>query len=476
MSEPEVPWYRVHPVSPLVRGWIAVLAFAYFWGQNWLEDIFAQGQASEGASGRWQFTPDLLVTIAVGLGVLVLIVLGFFLSWWFTRYQITERHVNVNSGIVFRQQRQARIDRVQAIDIAQPLIARVFGLAELKFEVADAGETAMSLAFLKLDDAKRLRNTILARAAGLETDATAPSEDAPEAPETVVAVVPAGRLVGSVLLSPWVWITALVLVGGLLAMRITDGAFSVFFLLPFLLGVVPATWGQFSQGYNFRAGVAADGLRLSYGLLDTRHQTVPPGRVQAIQISQGVVWRLFGWHKVVVNVAGYGNAGGDGASRSTLLPVGTREDVLNVLAVVLPDPGTENPLALIDAGIGGRGPEAGFTNTPRGARLLAPLAWRRQGFAVTGTALLARSGVLVKRLVLVPHERTQGLVLSQGPLARRFGVCDVQLATTSGPVDPCVVQTDVESGRALFLEQAHRAATARHLRDRDHWLEGENHE
>ena len=155
-----------------------------------------------------------------------------------------------------------------------------------------------------------------------------------------------------------------------------------------------------------------------------------------------------------------------------VLPVGTRADVLSVLAVVLPDPGTDRPLELIDAGIAGSGPDEGFTTTPRTTRLLAPIGWRRQGFAVAGTAILIRTGRMTRRLVMVPHERTQGLVLRQGPLARRAGVCDVELATTDGPVDPRVVQIGIEDGRELFLRQADRAAAARHLRDRDHWLEG----
>ena len=46
----------------------------------------------------------------------LLLVAGFFLSWWFTRYQVTDDHVRVNSGVLFRQHRQARLDRVQATD------------------------------------------------------------------------------------------------------------------------------------------------------------------------------------------------------------------------------------------------------------------------------------------------------------------------------------------------------------------------
>lgn len=500
-TDDTVAWQRVHPVSPLVRGWIAVLAILYFFGQNWIENIFNSGDQS-GDEGGWSFTPGLVWVIVGGIAILLLIMGAFFLSWYFTKYQVTERHVNVNSGVVFRQQRQARIDRVQAIDIVQPLLARIFGLAELKFEVADAGSTAMRLAFIKIDDAKALRNDILARAAGLKQD-RAPASDAsasgndggghrpdpvpagtkaaslvrhpgtPEAPERVVAVVPPKRLIAATLLSPWVGFTVLAVVGGIIATIASHGEFTLLYLIPFFIGVVPALWGQFNQGYNFRAAMGADGLRLSYGLLDTRHQTVPPGRVQAVMVTQGFIWRRFGWHKVVVNVAGYGGQGEDATLRSTLLPVGTRQDVLNVLGIVLPDPGTIRPAELVDAGIAGEGSAEGFTTSPRSARWLSPFAYRRQGFAVTDTALFSRAGVLIHSLVIVAHERIQGILLTQGPLNRRLGLTGIQLCTTDGPISPRVKQMGLDAGRELFMTQADRAATARRLNDRDHWLEGE---
>lgn len=497
-----VPWRRVHPVSPLVRGWIVVLAILYFFGQNSIENVFQAGE-QPADDGGWSFSPGLLWIILGGAGILLLIMGAFFLSWYFTKYQVTERHVNVNSGVVFRQQRQARIDRVQAIDIVQPLLARIFGLAELKFEVADAGSTAMRLAFIKIDDAKVLRNDILARAAGLKQNRSpaaagsgpdadghdgrtlpGPSESAaapgaalhpgaPEAPERVVAVVPPKRLIAATLLSPWVGFTVLAVVGGIIATIASHGEFTLLYMIPFFIGVVPALWGQFNQGYNFRAAMGSDGLRLSYGLLDTRHQTVPPGRVQAVMVTQGIIWRRFGWHKVVVNVAGYGGQGEDATLRSTLLPVGTREDVLNVLGIVLPDPGTVRPAELVDAGIAGAGSAEGFTTSPPSARWLSPFAFRRQGFAVTETALFSRAGVLIHSLVIVAHERIQGILLTQGPLNRRLGLTGIQLCTTDGPISPRVKQMGLEAGRELFMSQADRAAAARRLNDRDHWLEGE---
>lgn len=513
MSEPlagtettqQAPWRRVHPVSPLVRGWIAVVAVAFVYGQNTLSGFF--GPEEQPTGDEFLQGGSLLIPILIGSGILVAILLGFLGSWWFTKYQVTDRHVNVNSGMIFRQQRQARIDRVQAIDIAQPLVARIFGLAELRFDVADSGSAAMSLAFIKLSQAQELRNTILARAAGLKAG-QAPAESggplaappladpvasgsiharvsATQAAETressgrvqqlaaerVVATVPVGRLIGSLLLRPVTVFVVLGVVALMMSMSAYEG-FRPVYLLPALLGAGGLMWNHINTGYNFKAATSADGLRLSYGLLDTRHQTVPPGRVQAIKVSAPLLWRRMGWYRVTVNVAGIGGGTSNNAEeRSVLLPVGTYEDVLAVLSVVLPDPGTPVAREFFAAAINGSGDGHGFTVSPPRIRLLSPLAHRRQGYAVTGTALVARSGALHRTTAIVPHERTQGIRLHQGPLARRFGVADVRMATIAGPVNPVVYQMDLGNARELFLAQADRAAVARKKSDTNHWLE-----
>lgn len=460
-------WLRVHPASPFVRGWVALAAIGFFFGRDFFERML-QGRPllEDGFAGR---IPWLLA----GGGTLLLIaVLGFILTWYFTKYQVAGGYVRVNTGFLFRQQRQARLDRVQAIDIVQPLLARIFGLAELKFEVADAGESAVRLAYLKMDDARQLRATILARAAGVVQDPDRPQEAAPEAPEYPVLSVPPSRLVGSLLLSEQSFFVVLGGVASVVLSAVTENRGFYLYLIPAALGLAATYWSSFNKGYNFTAAISPDGIRLRYGLLDTQAQTLPPGRVQALRVAQPPLWRIFGWYRIQVNVAGYGAAGSDGetASRTTLLPVGKLADVMSMLSVVLPDPGTPEPGRVFAAGLSGLDSDGGFVTTPRRARLLAPLGWRRNAFAATDTALLIRSGRWWRQLVVVPHQRTQSMALHQGPLARRFGVADLVLHTTAGPVSPRLIQAGAEEARALFDEQAARARLARKRQTTEHWL------
>ncbi|WP_026539504.1 PH domain-containing protein [Arthrobacter sp. 9MFCol3.1] len=489
-------WLRVHPASPFVRGWVALAALLFFFGRDSFERFLQGGPVfDERLAGR---APWLLL----GGGILLLLtVLGYVLSWYFTRYQVAGGYVRVNTGFLFKQQRQARLDRVQAIDVVQPLLARIFGLAELRFEVADAGQSAVRLAYLRADEARQLRATILARASGAAAGTQAPEPGHPEpgglesgelasaaveAPQQAVLTVPPPRLLGSLLLSEQ---SVVILAGGIASVMlsaVTENRNFAVFLIPAAIGLLASYWSAFNKGYNFTAAVSPDGIRLRYGLLDTQAQTVPPGRIQALKVSQPPLWRVFGWYRIQVNVAGYGlaSSAGEGAARTTLLPVGSLADVMEILALVLPDPGTQDPVGLFTAGItgladpagtpgsaAGRDADGGFVTSPRRARFLAPLGWRRNGFTATETALLLRSGRWWRNFVVVPHQRTQSMALEQGPLARRFRVADLVLHTTAGPVAPRLIQAGLDEARDLFDAQAARARAARKHQKSEHWLE-----
>ena len=246
---------------------------------------------------------------------------------------------------------------------------------------------------------------------------------------------------------------------------------------PAVIGGGSYVFQRFAGEFGFRAALSPDGIRLRRGLLETRAQTIPPGRVQAVSLTQGPLWRGPDWWRVRVNVAGYGGAeSGSQQAQTVLLPVGPRAEALTALWLVLPDLGTDDPLALLDEGLTGMvtpdGAAAGrFTNAPRRARWLDPLAWRRHAFTVTDRALLLRGGRLVRRLDVVPHERTQSLAVAQGPLQRKLGVATFAVHSTPGPVTPSVQHLDADDAARLLAEQAARARAARSTAGPERWME-----
>jgi len=484
----------MHPVTPAVKGWKVVVVALGVVAWNAADDV---RQLAEWLGGRaWLVVLGAVVVIGlIGFGYSAV-------AWRMTRFAVTDDAVHLRSGVVFRQQRQARLDRLQAVDVVQPLLARILGLSELRLEVAGGAGSAVSLAFLREAEAEQLRAELLARAAGLHRGAGRPAAaatvppgtapvhaadgalaggpsagpdpavrvPAPVAPERHVYEVPVGRLLASTLLSSTtVWLVALAV--ALVVLVVASGRFeSAFALLPALLGVVSYTWTRFNRGANFRAGISPDGIRLRHGLTEARAQTVPPGRVQAVQITQGLLWRRPDWWRVEVNVAGYGSGEDQTQSENVLLPVGTRDEALLALWMVLPDLGHADPRALVDAGLAGREGDGTWALAPRRSRWLDPVGWRRHGVAVTERALVLRSGVLVRRLVVVPHERTQSLGLAQGPLQRRFGLASFQLHSTPGPVSPRVDHLDARVAAGLLDEQAARARAARATAGPEQWM------
>ncbi|NNH06148.1 PH domain-containing protein [Cellulomonas fimi] len=492
----------MHPVTPVLKGWKIVVAVLVVGSYQAADDVQRLLELFEGQ--RWLIVLGALAAVAL---------VGFAYSavaWRMTRFAVTDEAVHLNTGIVFRQQRQARLDRLQAVDVVQPLLARLVGLAELKLEVAGGSGSAVSLAFLREQDALALRAELLALAAGLQrptgtgpgaggpppADAVVAGGAAPlpdgagpatagvdlgkggpatvrpvfeAAPEHQVYEVPMGRLVVATLRSGASVGVVVGTIGAVVLGLVTESFASVFFLFPALFGVVSYAWSRINQGASFRAATSPDGIRLRHGLTESRAQTVPPGRVQAIRASQGLWWRGPDWWRVEMNVAGYAVSGEQ--QRDTVLhPVATRDEVRTAVWLVLHDLGVEDPAAVVDAALTGTDTAHGFTVAPPRSRWVDPFGWRRHGVLVTERALVIRRGRWFRQVDVVPHERTQSLGLQQGPLQRRLRLASLVVHSTPGPVSPEIAHLDAAVAVALLDEQSERARTARASEGPELWM------
>ncbi len=147
--EEHVEWRRVHKVTPVLNAWkviVAVFAVLVWQNAEALTELWDERDAV-----NW----TLVLLIGGGVILLLLVVLAVYsvLSWRMMRYAVGRDAVFLHSGILFRQQRHARLNRIQAIDVVQPLLARLFGLAQLKIETAGGGGSSVVLAFLKEEEA-----------------------------------------------------------------------------------------------------------------------------------------------------------------------------------------------------------------------------------------------------------------------------------------------------------------------------------
>ena len=489
-------WHRLHPATPLLRGGIALIAIIGIVIANLRERLIELVFGGGGAPGdpvdaivERGLVPIALVVILVAL---LLFVGGFYLSWRMHTFRITDELVEVRSGILFRTHRKARLDRIQGINIVRPLFARIFGAARLEITGAGA-DSNVQLAYLGSTRADELRRDILTLASGSRvepgspapasapggvigqriTELTAPELDPSLAePASVVSMHP-GRLIGSTLLSGATLMFIVLVAGSIVAAGIFREFFFLFGAVPFLFGLGSYVVNRIVKSLRYTIASTPDGVRVGYGLLSTSNETLPPGRIHSISISQPLLWRPFDWWEVKVNRAGRSSAqGAAGQQNTTILPVGTRTEVFKVLELVLPGLVEEKTRAVIEAGLAAASDDDGYTNSPRRAAVLRWFSWRRNGFALRPDAVVLRRGAIWRELVVVPAARMQSVSLDQGPLDRALRLAAVHVHTVAGPISARLGAIDADDAQGFFRDVAQTAVAAA-VADRTHrWRTG----
>ncbi|MGW0837619.1 PH domain-containing protein [Streptomyces prunicolor] len=424
---------RLHPVTPLRRAW-APVAVIIGWA------VHDPNQAQE------QLTRLTTVTLLIGLAVFVpAAALYGFLTWWFTHFAVTDTELRIRTGLLFRRTAHIRLERIQAVDVTQPLLARVAGVAKLKLDVVGTDKKD-ELAFLGEGEARSLRAELLARAAGFAPET---AHEVGEAPSRQLLHVPAGVLAVSLVLTAATWVSlAAALVVPPLLWFATHSVWTVLATALPLLGAAGASSvGRFVGEYDWTVGESPDGLRIDHGLLDRTHETVPPGRVQTVRIVEPLLWRRRGWVRVELDVAG--------SSNSVLVPVAPREIAESVVARVLP--GVTVP------------PLSALSHPPGRAHWCVPLWWRGYGLAVTDTVFAARHGLLRRSLALVPHAKVQSVRLTQGPWERFWRLAEVHVDTGANKTVTARLR-DAEEAAELLKGQAERSRTGRRDARPDRWM------
>ena len=297
-------WHRLHPLSPLVRSGRAAIGVLAIVG------ISASGQFGRDGSHLYDWALAVLVVIAA------------VVSWLVTRWKLDGSTLRIETGLLRRDSRQLPVARIQAVDVVRPFLARALGLAELRVRLAGSSHADGRLAYLPEQAALDLRARLLAAHHGLDP-AT------PEPGERILATVPTGRLVGSVLASGASLLIAL-LIAELVVMRESPAVFTATgsTFLVFLVTLVPMVWRRLATDYGFTLAQSPDGIRIRRGLLGTVAETIPLRRVQAVRMVEPLLWRPLGWCRLEIDVAGSpgrDHADGSGRMRKTLLPVGYRE-------------------------------------------------------------------------------------------------------------------------------------------------------
>ena len=430
--------YKLHPISPVIH---AVALLPALFGISIA--IFAQS-----GSFLTEFFPSLgpiflaIASIAILGFVLALVDVIFEYFRWraFSFWLDSDGDLRVRSGIIFRNERRVQLSRMQAVDVVQPLAARIFSMATLVVEVAGQKDSRVSFKFLTLTHARELRQIFLEHSSPLSP---ASSPNGIESP--VLFRLRSQDLAVSLLLRTstvlLLALTLVILIGGywiegwtgVLAAILTGG-------VPILIIVV-----EFVTYYGFTITDSPQGLRMRYGLLKTENRTLPLGRVQAIDYIEPLLWRSRGWTRVAINIAGVGEKSQSGSSQTQdtlLIPVAEISLAREIVTRVIPD--------LDIAGIN-------WHQAPARSIKRSPIQWRNLAMGWTNSAFAARRGKITRHTMVIPHARTQSVHMTQGPWERALNLASLHVDTTPGPVKVVARHCDVSEVAQTMSDQIQRS-------------------
>jgi putative membrane protein len=418
VGQPEAGEFsRVHPITPLLRGGLLVAAL----GAGTVR------QMVEGGEVEWSWWVLPLVALA-GLA-------AGAASWWFTRFRIGSDELRIDSGVLVRRSRRIRLDRIQAVEVQQPFLARIVGMAALGIETAGGSGTEATLAYLSLSRAGELRRHLLVEAgregAGVLDDAAAPSA------RELVHQVPPGRLLAAQLLRTGPLVAGLAALAFAMTGTLTGTPLSFAVFVPVAIAVVSRVLSGFTSGYGFVLHRSAEGLAARAGLLGVSSSSLPVHRVRGLVVREPAAWRLLGWVAVDVTVAGVA-VGDDEENRlsTTLVPVATRGDLPLLLERALPGLN----LAAVT-----------LHRPPAAARWLDPIGFRMLGVGADDGFVITRRGLLTRRTDVAPRIAVQSAAVFQGPLERWLGLATTLLHLPSGPASPVAVHRDAGEAWQLVL-------------------------
>ena len=417
------------------------------------------------------------VAVAAGIG---------YVRWTHTTYWVAGEALHVRQGLISPDETSVPLGRIQAVDVSQGPVQRLFGVQALHVQTAGGGAEGEIV----------LRAVSDAAASEVRAVAGLPDPVSRDLPEwrlglgaLLVTAVTAPQL-GVIL--PVVGAFAAagedVLFGGGEGQQLVDRLIDDVGLLI----LVAVAVGGAALLLSFLGAIVAfagfslvrDGqrLRIRRGLLARRAASVPLARVHAVDVVEGVLRRPFGLASVRMETAGYRS---EAAVAQTLLPLVRVRDVPRVLAEFVP--------ALADGGEEQRPLERPPARARRryalppaiagalvGAALVAivPAAWpvlpallvlgavegllrhRSAGWRDDGRRLVIRGRVVARRTLLARVDRLQEHALRASPLQRRASLADFQASVGSGRTGR-VRHLEAGVAGALFERQRPRSRRSR---------------
>jgi putative membrane protein len=463
----EPPWRRlsprmlvVHPVQELVRAAPALFG------------LLVAGSSS-GQGARWGL---IGVALAIAAGTL---------RWFTTSYRVTAEQVELKRGLLRRRLRSVARDRVRTVDVSANPLHRVLGLVRVTVGTgrSDRGsDGGLRLEGLDTAAASGLHDELLHDRADRAAVPPAAADRAVPAESEIARLRPAWIRYGPFTMSGIVTVGVVAgfvvnganeahvdprsvgplralgdaLAGAPLGLAIAAVAAAVLLVVALCstAGYVLAYWG-------FRLTRHPGGtLHVARGLLSTRETTIEERRLRGVELSEPLLLRAVGGGRCSAIATGLRVGRGAERGGSVLLPPAPRAEAGRVSAEVLR---TSAPVTCAMTPHGPRAVRRRFTRAIAGAagivaaaavltRVAGWPAWiweasllclpaasvlaadraRSLGHAVMPSALVTRTGSLVRRRAMLSRDGIIGVTVRRSFFQRRAGLATLTATTAAG--------------------------------------------
>ena len=416
---PRVP-QRLHPLSPVVRLGRAVIGLVYIAGSALL-------QSRSGHPNYW--VDAVIVAVGVVAGVI---------SWAVTTWSVDGSILQVSTGLIRRKVVRLPLSRVQAVDLVEPWLARVLGLAEVRVRTGGGGGGDARLQYLSVSHAQAVRTALVALAHGLPGST-------PEAVDRPLVKVDNGLLVLSTLLTGRV-LSSVAFVGLEVVLFTIHQTVVASSLLLYMFASLSALGRRIANEWGLAVSESPDGLRVKTGLGSRVRETIPPNRIQALHQLEPLFWRAFGWQRLEIHLAG-GVARRRNQPRAVvrraLLPVGHRPECDLLLSRLLGRTGVA------------------LTTPPSRGRVRSPFSFHFLAAGHDGWVAMSTSGRLSRRTEIIPLAKVQSIHYVQGPILRALRLATVRVVAAGRDTSVSWRQWDAFEARKLVDELTAACAAAR---------------
>jgi putative membrane protein len=241
-------------------------------------------------------TGQLRTALWLGAALLVGLAVSLLLYWLRFSFQVGAHEIRINSGIINRTHRSIPFDRVQDVDLEQGLLARLLGLAKVKFETggASAGGKEAAVAEEGADApplfAMDLKRVLTAGVFNFSLAVFAGLAGATQTMGDLIGFDPFEREFWEGLVSD----NALVAYAAAHRTAAIVGGLALLLIAGFLTGIVRTLL----RDYGFRLDASGNGLRRRRGLFTRTDVTLPVRRAQAALILTGPVRDALGWSEL----------------------------------------------------------------------------------------------------------------------------------------------------------------------------------